>query len=78
MLKPEAQPGLELQGFATKFNKLKNARHEADYNPSRYFNKDEAQALLNEARLAIGLFHDVSKDDFAKLIVTLVVTTKSR
>ncbi len=77
-LLPEAQSGAELQGFATRFNKLKNARHEADYNPSRHFNKDEAQALLDEARTAIELFQSIPKDDFAKLIVALVVNTRSR
>ena len=70
--------GSQLRSFAVTFIKLKEARHEADYNPSRHYNKDEAQFFIDEARRAIDLFRTAPKEDLSTLFVALVLTTKSR
>jgi uncharacterized protein (UPF0332 family) len=69
---------IKIREFAADFLALKAARHDADYNPLKKFNKKNAEGLINRADLAVQRFRSIPKDDLLKLVVALIVNTKAR
>jgi uncharacterized protein (UPF0332 family) len=54
------------------FKKLQEARHSADYDPSRQFSKAEAEALISEARVAIQFFKNLPRENITDLIIAFL------
>ena len=67
-----------LAPLSMQFQRLKEARLEADYDPSVTFSKVEALALIDNATTAIAAFNNASRDVQTKFLVELLVLKPKR
>jgi hypothetical protein len=67
-----------LSTLSFQFQRLKQARLEADYDPSIAFSKVEALELIEDACTAIDAYVNANRDTQTKLIVALIVSKPKR
>lgn len=64
----------ELQSVARIFVELQQARHEADYDPAKLYNRQMVSSLLDNAKEAFQFFKQASKDPMWSLFLLMLLT----
>jgi hypothetical protein len=80
-LQPYAPPGgfgTDMHGFAVALTRLKEDRLEADYDPVANFVRDDAQAAIARARVAITHFRSAREVERRAFLALLLFGARSR
>lgn len=69
---------VHFNNFASAYILLQNARKEADYLPTKDYDRNEAETLINLAKSAIVHLDSLTKAEVSEIVVGLVVRLSGR